>query len=97
MSSVVSRGGRPDLAGERLPAVRAPTLLIVGERDREVLALNRQARSQMHAETEPMSFQDFLYLSQRLLAQVRRTQQLDFGTLYEIADIHDVLGLEAIG
>ena len=41
--AVVSRGGRPDLAAEALPAVRAPTLLIVGSLDREVLALNRRA------------------------------------------------------
>ncbi len=43
VASVVSRGGRPDLAGDALPAVRAPTLLIVGSRDREVLELNRRA------------------------------------------------------
>ena len=43
VSAVVSRGGRPDLAAEALPAVRAPTLLIVGSRDREVLELNRRA------------------------------------------------------
>ncbi|KGD99976.1 alpha/beta family hydrolase [Rhizobium sp. YS-1r] len=43
VGAVVSRGGRPDLAGEALEAVRAPTLLIVGEDDREVLSLNEQA------------------------------------------------------
>lgn len=41
--AVVSRGGRPDLAEGSLAAVRAPTLLIVGELDEEVLELNRQA------------------------------------------------------
>lgn len=41
--AVVSRGGRPDLAAERLAAVTAPTLLIVGELDEAVLDLNRQA------------------------------------------------------
>jgi len=41
--AVVSRGGRPDLAGESLSKVHAPTLLIVGGDDIEVLALNRQA------------------------------------------------------
>jgi dienelactone hydrolase len=41
--AVISRGGRPDLAGAALPHVRAPTLLIVGSLDDEVLALNRQA------------------------------------------------------
>jgi pimeloyl-ACP methyl ester carboxylesterase len=40
---VVSRGGRPDLAADALGAVRAPTLLVVGERDRRVLALNSEA------------------------------------------------------
>lgn len=41
--AVVSRGGRPDLAGAHLEQVRAPTLLLVGSEDTEVLALNRQA------------------------------------------------------
>jgi putative phosphoribosyl transferase len=41
--AVVSRGGRPDLAGEHLPAVRAPTLLIVGGADIDVLQLNHAA------------------------------------------------------
>jgi pimeloyl-ACP methyl ester carboxylesterase len=50
VDAVVSRGGRPDLAGPHLPTVRAPTLLIVGERDTEVLALNRQARQAMRCE-----------------------------------------------
>ncbi|WP_329184203.1 phosphoribosyltransferase family protein [Actinacidiphila glaucinigra] len=44
VSSVVSRGGRPDLAAPRLGAVRAPTLLIVGGRDTTVLELNRRAQ-----------------------------------------------------
>lgn len=43
VQAVVSRGGRPDLAADRLPHVSAPTLLIVGSRDREVLELNRRA------------------------------------------------------
>jgi putative phosphoribosyl transferase len=43
ISAVVSRGGRPDLAGEWLPKVTAPTLLIVGGHDGTVLALNREA------------------------------------------------------
>ena len=51
-AAVVSRGGRPDLAGPRLGAVRAPTLLIVGGRDTVVLGLNRQARAQMVCQTE---------------------------------------------
>lgn len=50
--AVVSRGGRPDLAGEALAEVRAPTLLIVGGRDYEVLELNYVAQRQMHCPTE---------------------------------------------
>jgi putative phosphoribosyl transferase len=47
IDAVVCRGGRPDLAGPRLSAVRAPTLLIVGSFDHEVLELNRKAKSMM--------------------------------------------------
>jgi dienelactone hydrolase len=49
VDAVVSRGGRPDLAAEELPHVRAPTLLIVGGRDSVVIELNKQAMSQMKA------------------------------------------------
>jgi pimeloyl-ACP methyl ester carboxylesterase len=51
VKAVVSRGGRPDLAGEALRDVEAPTLLIVGGRDYEVLDLNRAAQRQMHSPT----------------------------------------------
>ncbi len=47
VDAVVSRGGRPDLAGSRLPAVTAPTLLIVGGHDTVVLGLNRDAQAQL--------------------------------------------------
>jgi putative phosphoribosyl transferase len=47
--AVVSRGGRPDLAGKWLRLVHAPTLLIVGGDDPEVLELNRQARRELRA------------------------------------------------
>jgi dienelactone hydrolase len=47
VKAVVSRGGRPDLAGDVLAAVRAPTLLIVGGRDEVVLRLNRQAAARL--------------------------------------------------
>jgi putative phosphoribosyl transferase len=50
--AVVSRGGRPDLAGDALPSVLAPTLLIVGGEDHQVIALNERAMSQMTAETQ---------------------------------------------
>ncbi len=48
VGAVVSRGGRPDLAGDALARVEAPTLLIVGGDDTVVIELNEQARSQMH-------------------------------------------------
>ena len=47
VAAVVSRGGRPDLAGSRLPDVRCPTLLIVGGDDQQVLTLNRRAQSRL--------------------------------------------------
>ena len=50
VGAVVSRGGRPDLAGEALGRVSAPTLLLVGELDREVLELNRWASERMSCE-----------------------------------------------
>ncbi|MGZ8597462.1 MAG: dienelactone hydrolase family protein [Actinomycetota bacterium] len=50
--AVVSRGGRPDLAGDALGLVRAPTLLIVGSLDREVLGMNRDAAARMTGEVE---------------------------------------------
>ena len=49
--AVVSRGGRPDLAGEALRRVTAPTLLIVGGRDPEVLRLNQQAQTLLAGES----------------------------------------------
>jgi putative phosphoribosyl transferase len=49
VSAVVSRGGRPDLAMDCLAQVQAPTLLIVGGLDTEVLALNREALRRLHA------------------------------------------------
>ncbi|KIQ64651.1 phosphoribosyl transferase [Kitasatospora griseola] len=48
--AVVSRGGRPDLAGPRLPTVTAPTLLIVGGNDDVVIDLNRQAQARLRCE-----------------------------------------------
>ena len=49
VNAIVSRGGRPDLAGSSLPDVKAPTLLIVGD-DATVIELNEQAREQMRTE-----------------------------------------------
>jgi dienelactone hydrolase len=49
VKAIVSRGGRPDLAGAALAAVRAPTLLIVGGDDEEVIEMNRAAAAQLTA------------------------------------------------
>ncbi len=49
--AVVSRGGRPDLAAEALARIAAPTLLIVGGADRQVLDLNRQAQRRMRCDS----------------------------------------------
>jgi dienelactone hydrolase len=73
VSSVVSRGGRPDLAASALPNVRAPTLLLVGSRDEAVIELNERAMRQMTAPVE--------------LVIVRRATHLfeEPGTLEEVA------------
>lgn len=52
VSAVVSRGGRPDLAGEALSAVRAPTLLIVGGDDEVVIEMNRSALAHLRCTSE---------------------------------------------
>ena len=52
VAAVVSRGGRPDLAGQALPRVAAPTLLIVGENDLPVISMNREALEQLRTEKE---------------------------------------------
>ena len=78
IGAVVSRGGRPDLAGANLAAVTAPTLLIVGGRDEQVLELNRLAQSVLtcenrlvvvpgatHLFTEPGTLQEVADLAER--------------------------------
>ncbi len=50
VAAIVSRGGRPDLAGDALPRVQAPTLLIVGGDDLEVIELNREAYDRLSCE-----------------------------------------------
>ncbi len=50
VGAIVSRGGRPDLAGEALPRVATPTLLIVGGEDEPVIGMNREAMEQLRAE-----------------------------------------------
>ncbi|HSQ69061.1 MAG TPA: dienelactone hydrolase family protein, partial [Steroidobacteraceae bacterium] len=52
VATVVSRGGRPDLAGETLPRVACPVLLIVGERDDTVLELNESAAARLAGPSE---------------------------------------------
>jgi pimeloyl-ACP methyl ester carboxylesterase len=52
ISAVVSRGGRPDLAGNALRRVKSPTLLIVGELDENVLELNEEACEMLDCEKE---------------------------------------------
>jgi pimeloyl-ACP methyl ester carboxylesterase len=54
VGAVVSRGGRPDLAGRALARVHAPTLLIVGGRDHEVLGLNQQALELLAADRKEL-------------------------------------------
>jgi dienelactone hydrolase len=55
VAAVVSRGGRPDLAGDALPAVRAPTLLIVGGDDGTVIHLNERALARLGAAVKELS------------------------------------------
>ncbi len=52
VAAIVSRGGRPDLAGTALTRVRAPTLLIVGGNDLQVIELNREALKQLNCEKQ---------------------------------------------
>jgi dienelactone hydrolase len=52
VGAIVSRGGRPDLAGGALPLVRAPTLLIVGRDDTFVIELNRRALAELRCEKQ---------------------------------------------
>ena len=52
VSAIVSRGGRPDLAGPALPRVNAPTLLIVGGLDSPVIRMNREALAQLRVEAK---------------------------------------------
>ncbi len=52
VKAIVSRGGRPDLAGPVLPAVKAPTLLLVGGNDQEVAAINREALGKLKVEKQ---------------------------------------------
>ena len=71
IGAVVSRGGRPDLAGDALPLVKAPTLLIVGGHDETVIELNQDAYARLRCErVEGHSWRD---------ASVRRARRARTG------------------
>lgn len=74
ISAIVSRGGRPDLARDSLSLVTAPTLLIVGERDDEVIRLNEGAFSQLRCKKEFRIIPDATHLFEEpgALEQVAR-------------------------
>jgi putative phosphoribosyl transferase len=77
ISAVVSRGGRPDLAGPWLEKVQAPTLLIVGGHDYPVIDLNREAQRHLHCTTllEIVKGATHLFEEPGALAQVARLAQ----------------------
>jgi putative phosphoribosyl transferase len=79
--AVVSRGGRPDLAGDHLRSVRAPTLLVVGERDEPVIELNKAAMGLLTAETrlEIVPGAAHLFSEPGTLEQVARLAAAWFG------------------
>ena len=66
VAAIVSRGGRPDLAGESLALVRAPTLLIVGGNDLEVLRLNSQSLHEMEGDHELLVIRGASHLFEEL-------------------------------
>src|SRR5262245_19352795 len=75
IGAVVSRGGRPDLAGDALPLVKSPTLLIVGERDEQVVELNQDAYARLRCEKEMRIIPDATHLFE------------EPGALEQVADI----------
>ena len=83
--TVISRGGRPDLAGEALPRVKAPTLMIVGSRDEPVIALNREAMAAMSAPVELLIIPGATHLFE------------EPGTLEQVTGRDDRLVLDASG
>ena len=70
---------------------------ITSPRSSSCLQARRRPAVEAHAEHQAVALQHFLDLGERLLAEVRRAQQLDFRALHEVADVVDVLGLEAVG
>jgi putative phosphoribosyl transferase len=88
--AIVSRGGRPDLAGPALARVAAPTLLIVGGNDDVVIGLNRQALGQLGAEKELVLVPGATHLFEEpgALEQVARLAQLWFSRHLPRADVN---------
>ncbi|MGE5610109.1 MAG: dienelactone hydrolase family protein [Bacillota bacterium] len=81
VKAVVSRGGRPDLAGSALSAVKTPTLMIVGSRDTSVLALNQRAMEAMHCrrQLEIILGATHLFVEPGALQEVARLARAWFG------------------
>lgn len=77
VGAIVSRGGRPDLAGDALPKVHAPTLLIVGGADEAVIEMNQEAMELMRAEVELSIVPNATHLFEEpgALAEVSRQAQ----------------------
>ena len=75
VGAVVSRGGRPDLAGDALPKVESPTLLIVGALDYPVIEMNKAALARLHCEKELKIIPGATHLFEEL------------GTLEQVADL----------
>jgi predicted alpha/beta-hydrolase family hydrolase len=86
IAAVVSRGGRPDLAGASLPRVKAPTLLIVGGRDTEVISLNWNAHAQLRCEkkVEIVDRATHLFEEPGTLEEVARLAADWFKTQFEV-------------
>ena len=83
--AIVSRGGRPDLAANCLGSIRAPTLLVVGGRDEEVLMLNRQAFVRIPAEKDLIIIPGATHLFEEpgALEEVTRAATTWFGRFLE--------------
>jgi dienelactone hydrolase len=89
--AVVSRGGRPDLAGEALPRVQAPTLLIVGGNDFQVIELNRVALAQLRCEKQLIIIPAATHLFEEpnALEEVARLARVWFETHLAPAQVSD--------
>jgi dienelactone hydrolase len=83
--AIVSRGGRPDLAADSLGSIRAPTLLVVGGCDEEVLMLNRQALARIPAEKDLIVIPGATHLFEEpgALEEVTRAAASWFGRFLE--------------